>query len=62
MLAPRLSRFTHSAVFKYSSISRYLPTQIFALVFDASIDGDCAAPDPMHDNAARHNTTRGQCR
>jgi hypothetical protein len=35
-----LSMLRHSAVFKYSSISRYLPTQTFALVFGVSADGD----------------------
>ena len=52
----------HSAVLKYSSISPYLPTQIFALVFEASIVGACAAPNARHDSADRHNTTSAQCR
>ena len=53
---------THSAVFKYLLISRYLPTQIFALVFGASVDGDCAAPDTRHESIDRHNTTSVHCR
>ena len=57
-----ISMLTHSAVLKYSSISPYLPTQIFALVFGASVDGACAAPDTRHESIDRHNTTSAHCR